>query len=220
MLSLFSVFDPSTKFFSLNWVSSILIFLMFPQMYWIYKSRMIYFFYFLLINLFNEFKLLLVNKFNLLNILFFLSLFFFIMMNNFMGLFPYIFTNTSHIMFALGFSLSMWLGLMFFGWIFNSMHMFIHMVPMGTPFVLMFFMVLIETLSSIIRPLTLCIRLVANMLAGHLLLVLLSGFILPLPFYLIILFSQMLLLMLEMGVSFIQAYVFVILMVLYLKETN
>nr|QZX44069.1 ATP synthase F0 subunit 6 [Aphidius gifuensis]QZX44070.1 ATP synthase F0 subunit 6 [Aphidius gifuensis]QZX44071.1 ATP synthase F0 subunit 6 [Aphidius gifuensis]QZX44073.1 ATP synthase F0 subunit 6 [Aphidius gifuensis]WLE65461.1 ATP synthase F0 subunit 6 [Aphidius gifuensis] len=221
MLNLFSIFDPSTKIFSLNWISSLIGLFFIPQMYWFMSSRILFLMINFMLILWMEFKIILKNKFNMNNLLFYISLFLFIMMNNFMGLFPYIFTSSSHLIYSLGLSLPMWLGLMMFGWIKNTNFMFAHLVPQGTPFILMFFMVLIESLSNIIRPFTLSIRLTANMIAGHLLLTLLSSFI---PnfflFYLIVLILQLMLLILEVSVSLIQSYVFVILMILYLKETN
>nr|AHA52539.1 ATP synthase F0 subunit 6 [Ichneutes sp. QL-2013] len=220
MLNLFSIFDPSTYWFSLNWLSVVLILLFIPQIYWLNSCRYIYMFMVLMKMLFNEFKIILNSNFNISNCLYFMSLFIFIMLNNFMGLFPYVFTGSAHMVFAILFSLSMWISLMFFGWFLNTKFMLIHLVPMGTPFFLMFFMVLIESLSNFIRPLTLGVRLVANMVAGHLLLTLLSMFIMPFPLYFIMLILQIMLLILEISVSLIQSYVYVILMILYLKETN
>nr|APF47500.1 ATP synthase FO subunit 6 [Dolichogenidea sp. n. SNS-2016] len=215
------MFDPATYLFSLNWFSSIIGLFFLPQVYWIFYSRLFYFLNNLMIILWNEFKLILIFKFNLNNLIYLMVLFIFFVFNNFMGLFPYIFTSSSHLIFSLWISLSLWLGFMIFGWFKNSMHMFIHLVPLGTPFMLMFFMVLIELLSNIIRPMTLCIRLVANMVAGHLLLTLLGNFISKfLYFYFFIFLIQMMLLFLEMVVSLIQSYVFIILLILYLKETN
>nr|YP_010003279.1 ATP synthase F0 subunit 6 [Meteorus pulchricornis]ACY09464.1 ATP synthase F0 subunit 6 [Meteorus pulchricornis]QHS69754.1 ATP synthase F0 subunit 6 [Meteorus pulchricornis]WCB99546.1 ATP synthase F0 subunit 6 [Meteorus pulchricornis] len=221
MLNLFSVFDPYMGYLFLNWFSLMLYLLLFPQIYWFYNSRFFNLIKLILVGLWMEFKLIIYSKFNLMNLLLLISLFMFILYNNFMGLFPYIFTSSSHLMFSLFLSLSMWMGMMFFGWLKKTEHMFIHLVPMGTPFVLMFFMVLIESLSNLIRPLTLSIRLVANMIAGHLLLTLLSSFIPSvLIMYVMFLLVQLLLLALEMAVSVIQSYVFVVLMILYLKETN
>nr|ACY09439.1 ATP synthase F0 subunit 6 [Diachasmimorpha longicaudata] len=221
MLNLFSIFDPQVLWISINWMSSLLIILLIPQIYWIYNSRISYMFMLFMYMLWLEFKIILKVKFNLNNLIYLNLLFFFILINNFMGLFPYIFTSSSHLIYSVIFSLSMWFGFMLFGWVKNTNFMLIHLVPQGTPFLLMFFMVLIELLSGIIRPLTLSVRLAANMIAGHLLLVLLSSFV-PSSFmmYLMVLFIQMLLLLLEIGVSIIQSYVFVILMILYLKETN
>nr|AHX97802.1 ATP synthase F0 subunit 6 [Mirax sp. QL-2014] len=222
MLNLFSIFDPSTNlFYSMNWISSFLWILLLPQIYWLMNSRFYKFMMILMKSLWNEFKVIMKVKFNMNNMLYLLSLFMFILLNNFMGLFPYLFTSSSHLMFSLSISLSMWIGFMLFGWLKNTTFMFVHLVPMGTPFILMFFMVMIEMLSNLIRPMTLSIRLVANMVAGHLLLTLLGGFISKfLMIYMLMVIVQLLLLFLEMVVSFIQAYVFIILMLLYLKETN
>lgn len=221
ILNLFLIFDPSTKIFSLNWISRIICLFFIPQIFWLNKSRFI----FLLINLFNvlwlEFKLLLKNNFNLINLLIIISLFIYILINNFIGLFPYIFTSSRHLVFSITFSLSIWIGLIIFGWFNNINHIFIHLVPIGTPFILIFFIVIIESLRNIIRPITLSIRLTANMIAGHLLLTLLRIFIPDFIYiYIVILLIQLILLLLEIAVSVIQSYVYVILIILYLKETN
>jgi len=100
--------------------------------------------------------------------------------------------------------------------------MLAHIVPLGTPGVLMPFIVLIETVRNIIRPGTLAVRLAANMIAGHLLLVLLgsqavgSGVVT----LLIILGVQVTLLVLEGAVAVIQSYVFAVLATLYSREVN
>lgn len=100
--------------------------------------------------------------------------------------------------------------------------MFCHLVPQGTPGVLMPFIVLIETISNIIRPGTLAVRLTANIIAGHLLITLLGntgpGIITAIVSILII--TQILLLTLESAVSIIQSYVFAVLSTLYSSETN
>lgn len=220
-LNLFSVFDPVTIIFSINWISLILFIYLLPQLYWLKFSRLIYLINFVILILFNEFKLILKNKFNLINLFYLLRLFLYIIFNNFIGLFPYIFTASRHIVFSLIFSLSIWLGVIFFGWLKNTFFILVHLVPIGTPFILIFFIVVIESLRNLIRPLTLSIRLVANIVAGHLLLTLLSSFVEKLIIIYIILFIlQVLLLILEIIVSIIQAYVFSILIILYLKETN
>nr|AHA52587.1 ATP synthase F0 subunit 6 [Sigalphus bicolor] len=220
MLNYFYIFDPSTKFFMLNWISSILGIFLIPQIYWIKNSSIIHMIMLIINKLWGEFKMLLSIKFNYLNLFIFLSLMIMIFLNNFLGLFPFIFTSSSHMVFSLYLSLSIWISLMIFGWLKNTNFMLIHLVPMNTPFILMFFMVIIETLSNLIRPLTLSIRLMANMIAGHLLLTLLSSFIPSFYFYPIFLVTQLMLLMLEYMVAFIQCYVFTILLILYMKETN
>lgn len=221
ILNLFIIFDPSTKIFSLNWISTIIGILVISQIFWIKKSRLIYFMIIFINLLWKEFKIILKNNFNIFNIIFFICLFILIILNNFLGLFPYIFTRTRHLIFSLGISLSIWIGIIIFGWVKNAQFIFSHLLPIGTPFGLIFLIVVIETLRNIIRPITLSIRLIANMIAGHLLLTLLRRFISRiLIVYLSILILQIILLILEIAVSVIQAYIFVILLILYLKETN
>jgi F-type H+-transporting ATPase subunit a len=98
--------------------------------------------------------------------------------------------------------------------------MLAHLVPLGTPPVLIPFMVLIETVSNVIRPGTLAVRLAANMIAGHLLLVLLGnqGPSLSSSLLRILLVTQILLLTLESAVAIIQSYVFAVLATLYSRE--
>lgn len=98
--------------------------------------------------------------------------------------------------------------------------MLAHLVPLGTPGPLIPLMVLIETISNIIRPGTLAVRLAANMIAGHLLLVLLGnqGPMVSSSILTILLITQMLLLVLETAVAAIQSYVFAVLATLYSSE--
>nr|AOY40089.1 ATP synthase F0 subunit 6 [Scolytinae sp. BMNH 1043104] len=222
MANLFSSFDPSSfPSFSLNWISSLMIFMM-PSMLWLIPSRWNYFWIMLTSTMHNEFKILIKNKTNKGSTLVFVSLFSFIMINNFMGLFPYIFTSSSHMTFTLTLSIPLWMSFMMFGWINNTMHMFAHLVPQGAPTALLPFLVIIETTSNIIRPGTLAIRLTANMIAGHLLLTLLgnSGPSMNSSMLMVLVVAQILLLTLESAVAIIQAYVFSILMTLYSSEVN
>nr|YP_010626094.1 ATP synthase F0 subunit 6 [Fibla pasiphae]WBK02905.1 ATP synthase F0 subunit 6 [Fibla pasiphae] len=221
MTNLFSVFDPSTTIFnfSLNWLSSILGLIIMPTLFWMLPNRIYSLWMIILSKLNNEFKTLLGIK-NYKISMIFTSLFFFIMFNNLLGLFPYIFTSSSHMNFTLTLALPLWISFMLYGWINNTNHMFTHLVPQGTPNVLMPFMVCIETISNVIRPGTLAIRLAANMIAGHLLLTLLGNTgtsLMPMMISLLML-VQILLLMLEFAVSIIQAYVFSVLSTLYSSE--
>nr|AJG02578.1 ATP synthase F0 subunit 6 [Hypaurotis quercus] len=224
MSNLFSIFDPSTNIFnlSLNWMSTFIGIMFLPFPYWFMPNRHFIFWNFINNKLHNEFKTLLgINSFNGSTFIF-ISLFSFVLFNNFLGLFPYIFTSTSHLTMSLTISLTMWLSFMMFGWINNTQHMFIHLIPQGTPTILMPFMVLIETISNIIRPGTLAVRLTANMIAGHLLLTLLSNSHQNLTSYLLIIliFVQIMLLVLESAVAIIQSYVISILSTLYSSEVN
>nr|YP_010620336.1 ATP synthase F0 subunit 6 [Lethe distans]WAX37312.1 ATP synthase F0 subunit 6 [Lethe distans] len=224
MSNLFSIFDPSTNIFnlSLNWISTFIGLMFIPYSFWFLPNRYIMLWNFTSSKFHNEFKTLMgANSFNGSTFIF-ISLFFFILFNNFLGLFPYIFTSTSHLNLSLTLSLTLWLSFMMYGWINNTQHMFIHMIPQGTPTILMPFMVLIETISNIIRPGTLAVRLTANMIAGHLLLTLLGNSGMNMPNYLlfILIFTQILLLILEFAVAIIQSYVITILSTLYSSETN
>nr|AZL93247.1 ATP synthase F0 subunit 6 [Gasteruption tournieri] len=225
MTNLFSIFDPSTSnLFSLNWLSSLMPLIMFPYMFWLMPSRQMYLWNNILLNkLFNEFKLLL-NKTNSMNSLMFISIFTLILFNNFMGLFPYIFTSSSHLTFSLALALPLWTSFMLYGWFNNTNHMFSHMVPSGTPYILIPLMIIIENISNIIRPGTLAIRLSANMIAGHLLITLLSSTenskSMNIILMILMILSQCILMILEMSVSIIQSYVFSILSTLYSNETN
>nr|CCJ27921.1 ATP6 [Thaumetopoea aff. pityocampa ENA] len=224
MSNLFSIFDPSTNILnlSINWVSTMLGILFIPYTFWLIPNRHHFFWNFILMKLHNEFKTLLKNNYFQGSTIIFISLFSFILFNNFLGLFPYIFTSTSHLNLTLSISLPLWLSFMIYGWLNNTQHMFTHMIPQGTPPILMPFMVLIETISNIIRPGTLAVRLTANMIAGHLLMTLLSstGPSLSSSFIMILLMIQILLMILESAVAIIQSYVIAILSTLYSSEVN
>nr|YP_010632183.1 ATP synthase F0 subunit 6 [Cybister brevis]WBP62297.1 ATP synthase F0 subunit 6 [Cybister brevis] len=221
MTNLFSTFDPVTNFnLSLNWMSTLLGIMLIPMSYWFIPTRYSIIWINILLTLHKEFKTLL-GSFNYKgSTLLFISLFSFILFNNFMGLFPYIFTSSSHMSMTLTLALPLWFSFMIFGWFNNTQHMFAHLVPQGTPPVLMPFMVCIETISNIIRPGTLAVRLAANMIAGHLLLTLLgnTGPMLNSMLLNLLIITQILLLMLEFAVSIIQSYVFAILTTLYSSE--
>nr|QRW36310.1 ATP synthase F0 subunit 6 [Hydroporus brevis] len=222
MSNLFSTFDPSTNILnlSLNWSSTFIGLLMIPMYFWLIPSRFMMIWINIIISLHKEFKTLL-GKFNYKGSTFlFISLFSFILFNNFMGLFPYIYTSSSHMSMTLSLTLPLWLSFMIFGWINHTQHMFAHLVPQGTPPILMPFMVCIETISNMIRPGTLAVRLAANMIAGHLLLTLLgnTGPLMNSFLISILIIVQLLLLMLEFAVSIIQSYVFAILSTLYSSE--
>lgn len=223
--NLFSIFDPSTNIFnlSLNWLRTFLIFLFFPYCFWLIPSRLNFVFNSIIFYLHKEFKLLIGNsKNNLGNSLIFISLFALILFNNVLGLFPYIFTRSRHIVFSLTLSLPLWLSFILYRWIFNTNHTFRHLIPQGTPGVLIPFMVYIELIRNVIRPGTLAIRLSANIIAGHLLITLLgnTGTHLSLIILNLLILTQILLLLLESAVAFIQSYVFSILATLYSTETN
>ena len=114
----------------------------------------------------------------------------------------------------------LWLGRIILSIIYQYNNLLAHLVPVGTPRFLIPVIVIIETVRNIIRPLTLSIRLAANIVAGHLLLTLLGsqGPLLSLFNLLLLIIGLFLLLLLEVAVACIQSYVFTILSSLYLNE--
>nr|YP_009351486.1 ATP synthase F0 subunit 6 [Orthotermes depressifrons]AQP29723.1 ATP synthase F0 subunit 6 [Orthotermes depressifrons] len=225
MSNLFSIFDPTTEINSLplNWTSTTIGLLLIPTSIWLIPSRNSMMMSLLMNKLHQEMKnILSKGNENKGNSFILTSLFLMILMNNFLGLFPYIFTSTAHLTLTLTLALPLWMSFMLFGWIKNTNHMFEHLVPQGTPTLLMPFMVIIETISNLIRPGTLAVRLTANMIAGHLLLTLLgnNGPSMSHTMLTMLIIAQILLLILEGAVAVIQSYVFAILSTLYSSEVN
>nr|YP_002261395.1 ATP synthase F0 subunit 6 [Troglophilus neglectus]ACG59339.1 ATP synthase F0 subunit 6 [Troglophilus neglectus] len=224
MTNLFSVFDPLTSIMnlSLNWLSTFLGLCLIPITFWFLPSRYNILWNNIITTLHKEFKTLIGSYGHPGSTFMFISLFSVILFNNFLGLFPYVFTSSSHLSMTLSLALPLWLSFMIYGWINHTQHMFAHLVPQGTPPVLMPFMVCIETISNMIRPGTLAVRLAANMIAGHLLLTLLgnTGPSLSTSILSMLIIAQIALLTLESAVAMIQSYVFAVLTTLYSSEVN
>nr|YP_010626172.1 ATP synthase F0 subunit 6 [Epipenaeon fissurae]WBK03022.1 ATP synthase F0 subunit 6 [Epipenaeon fissurae] len=220
LTNLFTIFDPSSSMQGIpfGWLSSLVGFALLGSSYWVGGGRILSPLYYIVSALKKEMALILPMKFFSI-VIFPLALFLVILFNNIPGLFAHIFTPTSHLVVTLTFSLPVWSGLFLYSALNKPFHLLSHFVPQGTPVVLMPFMVVIETISSIIRPLTLAVRLSANMIAGHLLLALLGGAVSVVsiwsgPSGL----ALEVLLCLEGAVAVIQAYVFATLTSLYLSE--
>nr|YP_010043651.1 ATP synthase F0 subunit 6 [Branchinella kugenumaensis]QPD06972.1 ATP synthase F0 subunit 6 [Branchinella kugenumaensis]WDW26452.1 ATP synthase F0 subunit 6 [Branchinella kugenumaensis] len=218
MTNLFSVFDPTSSILT-NWLSLLTGMIIIPMGFWAIPSRSQAVWSFVLKKLDQEFSTLL-GPSKMGSPILLISLFIFIFYNNFLGLFPYIFTATSHLVVSLCLALPLWLSFILFSWIKETIHALAHLVPLGTPPALMPFMVLIELISNMIRPITLSVRLAANMIAGHLLLTLLGnqGLSANLLTLFMIIMAQVLLLVLEFSVAIIQSYVFATLTTLYASE--
>nr|UXG58648.1 ATP synthase F0 subunit 6 [Dermacentor albipictus] len=220
MNNLFLIFDPSTSSnFSNNWWSLILWFLILPYFYWISPSTFSISWKKLLKNFFQEIENNL-KSYKTKNCLIISAIFVFILCINICGLLPYVFTSSSHLVFTMFLAFPLWISLIIF-LILNKINMMMaHFVPLGSPIFLSFFMVIIETVSNLIRPITLSVRLMANMISGHLLLHLLSSISMFGEIYLFLsLPFLMILLLLESAVAFIQSFVFVILISLYINES-
>nr|YP_010692617.1 ATP synthase F0 subunit 6 [Centrotus cornutus]WBV77358.1 ATP synthase F0 subunit 6 [Centrotus cornutus] len=214
MMNLFSTFDPCTGMMSLNWISSLTLIIMINYNYWIKSNN--FWNLILMIMKSTKFELTSITKTEGSTIMF-MAMGLFIMINNMMGLLPYIFTSSSHLVFSFSLALPMWLSFMIFGWLHKTNLMFSHLVPSGTPPMLMPFMVMIETISNWIRPGSLAVRLTANMIAGHLLMSLLGNNC-SIMMTMLCMFIFIMLMIFELAVSLIQSYVFMILSTLYSSE--
>lgn len=154
------------------------------------------------------------------------ALFIFILVNNLIGMVPYSFASTSHFILTFFISFTVVLGATILGFNKHGLEFFSLFVPAGCPLGLLPLLVLIEFISYLARNVSLGLRLAANLLSGHMLLNILSGFtynimtsgfiffflgLIPLAF--IIAFSA-----LELGIAFIQAQVFVVLTCSYIKD--
>ena len=224
MNNLFSIFDPISSIFAinLNWLSVIRIIFFVPSSFWICKRKHLNAIASVFSYLQKEFNSAIQNLSTPGIVHFFVRIFLFIVLNNFLGLFPYIFTASRHLTFSVSLALTIWLGFILFSTVKNIRRFLTHLVPMGTPYVLIPFIVIIELIRNVIRPITLSVRLAANIVAGHLLIVLLSAPVrlVSWPLFVVILGRLSLLLLLELAVSFIQSYVFRTLISLYIIEVN
>lgn len=151
------------------------------------------------------------------------SLILFLITLNILGLLPYTFTPTTQLSLNIAFAVPLWLATVLTGMRNQPNHALAHLLPEGTPTLLIPILIIIETISLFIRPLALGVRLTANLTAGHLLIQLIATaafVLLPLIPTVAILTSALLLLLtlLEVAVAIIQAYVFVLLLSLYLQE--
>ena len=147
------------------------------------------------------------------------ALFMFILLCNLLGLIPYSFTPTSQIIVTFAMAAVVFIGVTIIGFAKHGMHFLRLFVPEGVPLILLFLLVPIELLSYFIRPVTLSIRLFANMLAGHTMLAIFGGFAASVGFLAIFPVAlDVAILALEVLVAALQAYVFAILTCLYLRD--
>jgi F-type H+-transporting ATPase subunit a len=157
---------------------------------------------------------------------FIFTLFTFLLCNNLIGMIPYSFTTTSHLIVTFSLSVSIFLAVTIIGFQTHGIHFFSFLLPPGAPLMLAPFLVVIELVSYCFRAISLGVRLFANMMAGHTLVKILSGFswtmmsaggllsvasVIPFGVVFALIF-------LEVGVACLQAYVFTILTCIYLND--
>nr|YP_009865075.1 ATP synthase F0 subunit 6 [Prometheomys schaposchnikovi]QKE47133.1 ATP synthase F0 subunit 6 [Prometheomys schaposchnikovi] len=153
------------------------------------------------------------------------SLIMFIGSTNLLGLLPHTFTPTTQLSMNLGMAIPLWAGAVILGFRHKLKSSLAHFLPQGTPLSLIPMLIIIETISLFIQPMALAVRLTANITAGHLLIHLIGGATLILttispPAATITLIILTLLTILEFAVALIQAYVFTLLVSLYLHDNT
>ena len=148
------------------------------------------------------------------------TLFMFIMVCNLFGMIPYGFAVTSHISITFALAMMVFLLVTLLGFILHGFHFFSLFLPAGTPWWLAPLMVLIELFAYLARPVSLSLRLAANMVAGHVLLKVIAGFIVSMAFYLKIFPIPFISVLIgfEIFVAILQAYIFTILSCVYLND--
>nr|QHF17967.1 ATP synthase F0 subunit 6 [Littoraria sinensis] len=227
LVDIFSSFDDNNQVFMslyiLMWTFSLVIILIFSSNYWITTPQ-----WTTLVNVFKDtissqvFRSFGLSLGGFLNVI--TGLFLFLIFMNLAGLIPYVFSPTSHLAVSLSLGLPLWLSLLVSAIFFNPSSVVAGLLPMGAPAPLNPFLVLIETVSILVRPITLSVRLMANMSAGHIVLTLVGNYMTA-SFFATGMFSMLLLISIqvlytifEFGISIIQAYIFCLLITLYSDE--
>lgn len=213
MIRLFSSFD--LFFYNFSSFFFFILFLFLRHFFWLSRTTLHFF------GVFSSFilsflKRLLEFKFKFFDATLF-SLIIFLCFINFFSVLPYFFPYSSQLSFNLFWGLSLWGSLFLYGVFYNVKHVLSHFIPEGSPFSLIWFLFLVELISNIIRPLTLVVRLLANILAGHLLIILLSKLVFLLSAFGLL---YLVLNLVEFAVSVIQSYIFVTILCLYFSEVK
>nr|YP_009868675.1 ATP synthase F0 subunit 6 [Nassarius glans]QKI31798.1 ATP synthase F0 subunit 6 [Nassarius glans] len=227
LVDIFSSFDDNNQVFMslyvLMWLFSLVTIVLFSSFYWVMSPRWLS-----VVSIFKDtassqvFRSFGINMGGFVNII--TGLFLFLILMNMSGLIPYVFSPTSHLAVSLSLGLPLWLTLIVSAIFYNPSSVVAGLLPMGAPAPLNPFLVIIETVSIMVRPITLSVRLTANMSAGHIVLTLIGNY-LTASFFLSSVFSMLLLLSIqvlytifEFGISLIQAYIFCLLITLYSDE--
>lgn len=227
LVDIFSSFDDNNQVFMsiyvLIWVFRLATILIFSSSYWVAYPRWMGFINIFKVTaraqIFRSFGLNLGGFINLIT-----ALFLFLIFINLSGLIPYVFRPTRHLAISLSLGLPLWLSLIISGIFFNPTSVIARLLPIGAPAPLNPFLVIIETVRILVRPITLSVRLTANIRAGHIVLTLIGNY-LTARFFASSIFSivllvriQILYTIFEFGIRVIQAYIFCLLLTLYSDE--
>lgn len=219
IINLFSVFDPTSYWgLSINWIIILMVLFRIPSKYYLLEGGGLIIIKSLFMGVRKVFREVAFPNYIALNFVCVMT-FVYLILRNLIGLFPFIFTRTAHPYITLGIGLVLWISFFLIGWRKGFKSRAAHLVPNGSPIALAPLIVLIERVRHLIRPFTLSIRLAANMMAGHLIIGLLSRIrIINIIGFSASIMFQRLLLVLEFGVAVIQGFVFRILLLLYALE--
>ena len=147
------------------------------------------------------------------------TIFMFILFGNIWGMMPYSFTFTSHIAVTFAMASVIFVGVTILGFVKHGVHFFAFFLPAGSPMFIAPLLIVIEIISYLSRPISLSVRLFANMLAGHTLLKVFAGFIVSLGVFGVVPLAFVIALTgLEFVIAFLQAFVFTILTCLYIND--
>ena len=148
------------------------------------------------------------------------TLFMFILLCNLFGMIPYGFTVTSHISITFALAMMIFLLVTLLGFLLHGFHFFSLFLPKGTPWWLAPLMIIIELFAYLARPVSLSLRLAANMVAGHILLKVIAGFAISMSIYLKMFPISFIVILIgfEIFVAILQAYIFTILSCIYLND--
>jgi F-type H+-transporting ATPase subunit a len=150
---------------------------------------------------------------------FIFSLFYFILVGNMLGMMPYSFTFTSHLAVTLGLALVVFIGTTILGFVKHGTHFLSFFLPHGTPPALAPLLIPLEIMSYCFRPISLSLRLFANMTAGHTLLKVFAGFAVSLGVLGVVpMLAVVGVTALEFLIAFLQAYVYTVLACIYLND--
>ena len=147
------------------------------------------------------------------------TIFMFILFGNMWGMMPYSFTFTSHIAVTFAMASVIFIGVTILGFVKHGVHFFAFFLPPGAPMFIAPLLIVIEIISYLSRPISLSVRLFANMLAGHTLLKVFAGFVVSLGVFGVVPLAFVIALTgLEFVIAFLQAFVFTILTCLYIND--
>nr|AEK84165.1 ATP synthase F0 subunit 6 [Alcithoe lutea] len=227
LVDIFSSFDDNNQVFMsvyvLMWLFSLMTILLFSSSYWVSNPRwagvIMVFKDTVSSQIFRSYGFHMGSFINIITALFML-----LIVMNLSGLIPYVFSLTSHLAVSLCLGLPLWLSLIISAIFYNLSSVLAGLLPMGAPALLNPFLVIIETISIMVRPITLSVRLMANMSAGHIVLTLIGSYLTTSLFtssvftMLLLVSIQILYTIFEFGISLIQAYIFCLLITLYSDE--